>query len=197
MDDLEIIFDKPAAEWNEALPLGNGTMGAMSYGRFQNEKIELNLDTLWSGNGRYKENMNAHADLEFLRKKVLAGEYQDAEDYCRENILGDWTESYLPAGNLNIDVKVPELSENGNYERRLLLNKAIEKIEFRLDGRLYQREFLVSAAEPVMALHYHTDAEHCLKMVLSLESEIQYQCSPFKDNGMIMEGQAPVYVAPP
>lgn len=52
MDDLEIIFDKPAAEWNEALPLGNGTMGAMSYGRFQNEKIELNLDTLWSGNGR-------------------------------------------------------------------------------------------------------------------------------------------------
>ena len=46
MDDLEIIFDKPAAEWNEALPLGNGTMGAMSYGRFQNEKIELNLDTL-------------------------------------------------------------------------------------------------------------------------------------------------------
>lgn len=197
MDGLEIIFDKPAAEWNEALPLGNGTMGAMSYGRFQNEKIELNLDTLWSGNGRYKENMNAHADLEFLRKKVLAGEYQDAEDYCRENILGDWTESYLPAGNLNIDVKVPELSENGNYERRLLLNKAIEKIEFRQDGQLYQREFLVSAAEPVMALHYHTDAEHCLKMVLSLESEIQYQCSPFKDNGMIMEGQAPVYVAPP
>lgn len=71
MDDLEIIFDKPAAEWNEALPLGNGTMGAMSYGRFQNEKIELNLDTLWSGNGRYKENMNAHADLEFLRKRYL------------------------------------------------------------------------------------------------------------------------------
>ena len=51
MDRLALIFDKPAEAWNEALPLGNGTIGAMSYGRFQNEKIELNLDSLWSVNG--------------------------------------------------------------------------------------------------------------------------------------------------
>ena len=56
MDYLTLAFDRPAEAWNEALPLGNGSMGAMSYGRLREEKIELNLDTLWSGTGRSKEN---------------------------------------------------------------------------------------------------------------------------------------------
>lgn len=194
---LSIDFDRPASEWNEAFPLGNGSMGAMSYGRFENEKIELNLDTLWSGNGRDKENTNVNADLEFLRKKIFSEQYQAAEDYCRENILGDWTESYLPAGNLNISIKTPVLMENGTYKRQLSFKDAIEKVELYQKGQCYQREFLVSMAEPVMAFRYHTDKECCLEMTLSLESEIQYQCSSFVANGIIMEGQAPIYVAPP
>ena len=69
MDRLALIFDKPAEAWNEALPLGNGTMGAMSYGRFQNERIELNLDSLWSGNGRNKENPNKNiGNIIFIQK---------------------------------------------------------------------------------------------------------------------------------
>ena len=107
MDRLALIFDKPAEAWNEALPLGNGTMGAMSYGRFQNERIELNLDSLWSGNGRNKENPNKNVDWDLFRKHIFAGDYQGAENYCKENVLGDWTESYLPAGTLSINVKEP------------------------------------------------------------------------------------------
>ena len=52
MNELSLVFDRPAEAWNEALPLGNGSMGAMSYGRLRKEKVELNLDTLWSGTGR-------------------------------------------------------------------------------------------------------------------------------------------------
>ena len=77
MDYLSMTFKQPAAKWYEALPLGNGSMGAMSYGRFQNEKIELNLDTLWSGTGKRKENSNREIDWEFLRnnrkQKITAG----------------------------------------------------------------------------------------------------------------------------
>ena len=62
MDYLTLAFDRPAEAWNEALPLGNGSMGAMSYGRLREEKIELNLDTLWSGTGRSKENKNTDVD---------------------------------------------------------------------------------------------------------------------------------------
>lgn len=150
MDYLSMTFKQPAAKWYEALPLGNGSMGAMSYGRFQNEKIELNLDTLWSGTGKRKENPNREIDWEFLRNNIFDEKYQEAEDYCQKNVLGDWTESYLPAGNLKIDVKVPVLTEAGSYKRQLSFKEAIENVEFCQEGKRYQRGFFVSMAEPVM-----------------------------------------------
>ena len=63
MDRWILSYKKPAEAWNEALPLGNGTLGVMSYGRLENETLELNLDTLWSGDGSSKLNKNGHADL--------------------------------------------------------------------------------------------------------------------------------------
>ena len=71
MNELSLVFDRPAEAWNEALPLGNGSMGAMSYGRLRKEKVELNLDTLWSGTGRDKENKNTDVDWEFCTRKFL------------------------------------------------------------------------------------------------------------------------------
>ena len=170
MDYLSMTFKQPAAKWYEALPLGNGSMGAMSYGRFQNEKIELNLDTLWSGTGKRKENSNREIDWEFLRNNIFDEKYLEAEDYCRENVLGDWTESYLPAGNLKIDVKVPVLTEAGSYKRQLSFKEAIENVEFCQEGKRYQREFFVSMSEPVMALHYHSGKDCSLEMDLSFWS---------------------------
>ena len=197
MDRLALIFDKPAEAWNEALPLGNGTMGAMSYGRFQNERIELNLDSLWSGNGRNKENPNKNVDWDLFRKHIFAGNYQGAENYCKENVLGDWTESYLPAGTLSINVKEPIQNGNSFYRRELCLTNATEKIEFCQDDLIYQREFFVSMSEPVMAIHYHTSPNCNLEMSITLESEIKHKSAFFAENGIILEGQAPIYVAPP
>ena len=197
MDRLAITFDKPAEAWNEALPLGNGTMGAMSYGRFQNERIELNLDSLWSGNGRNKENPNKNVDWDLFRKHIFAGDYQEAENYCKENVLGDWTESYLPAGTLSINVKVPTQKGNSFYRRELCLTNATEKIEFCQDDLIYQREFFVSMSEPVMAIHYHTSPNCNLEMSITLESEIKHKSAFFAENVIILEGQAPIYVAPP
>lgn len=197
MDRLALIFDKPAEAWNEALPLGNGTMGAISYGRFQNERIELNLDSLWSGNGRNKENPNKNVDWDLFRKHIFAGDYQGAENYCKENVLGDWTESYLPAGTLSINVKEPIQNGNSFYRRELCLTNATEKIEFCQDDLIYQREFFVSMSEPVMAIHYHTSPNCNLEMSITLESEIKHKSAFFAENGIILEGQAPIYVAPP
>lgn len=197
MNELSLVFDRPAEAWNEALPLGNGSMGAMSYGRLRKEKVELNLDTLWSGTGRDKENKNTDVDWEFLHQKIFDGEYEEAEAYCKENILGDWTESYLPAGNLYIDTNVPELKEHGSYQRQLSLRDALEQVVYRQDGQVYQREFFTSMSEPVMALHYKADAYSNLELHISLDSQIRHACSAFGTNGLVLEGQAPIYVAPP
>ena len=67
-------------------------------------------------------------------------------------MLGDWTESYLPAGTLSINVKEPIQNGNSFYRRELCLTNATEKIEFCQDDLIYQREFFVSMSEPVMAI---------------------------------------------
>ena len=80
MDHWILSYKSPAEAWNEALPLGNGTLGVMSYGRLENETLELNLDTLWSGDGSSKLNKNGHADLGHLRKLLKDQKHQEAED---------------------------------------------------------------------------------------------------------------------
>ena len=105
MDHWILSYKSPAEAWNEALPLGNGTLGVMSYGRLENETLELNLDTLWSGDGSSKLNKNGHADLGHLRKLLKDQKHPEAEDYCRKHILGDWTDSYLPAQYESADVR--------------------------------------------------------------------------------------------
>lgn len=196
MDHWILNYKKPAEAWYEALPMGNGSIGAISYGRFQNEKIELNLDTLWSGNGRSKLNQNGSADLDYLRNLVLNQRYQEAEEYCREHILGDWTESYLPAGTLHIDMKLPE--ENAkSYMRRLSLNQAVEKVICAYEDTTYQREVFVSMADPVMAVHYHTEKEQEMLMEISLDSEIQHKTFALDTESLCICGETPTYVAPP
>ena len=72
-----------------------------------------------------------------MRQKIFDGEYEEAEAYCKENILGDWTESYLPAGNLHIDANIPELKEHGSYQRQLSIKDALEQVVYRQDGQGY------------------------------------------------------------
>ena len=81
MDHWILSYKSPAEAWNEALPLGNGTLGVMSYGRLENETLELNLDTLWSGDGSSKLNKNGHADLGHIWEHYC---YTEDLDFLRD-----------------------------------------------------------------------------------------------------------------
>ncbi|WP_368231165.1 glycosyl hydrolase family 95 catalytic domain-containing protein, partial [Blautia wexlerae] len=94
-------------------------------------------------------------------------------------------------------MKEPIQNGNSFYRRELCLTNATEKIEFCQDDLIYQREFFVSMSEPVMAIHYHTSPNCNLEMSITLESEIKHKSAFFAENGIILEGQAPIYVAPP
>ena len=83
MDHWILSYKSPAEAWNEALPLGNGTLGVMSYGRLENETLELNLDTLWSGDGSSKLNKSGHADLGHIwEHSGPVGYFGQDEDPC-------------------------------------------------------------------------------------------------------------------
>ena len=192
MDRWILSYKKPAEAWNEALPLGNGTLGVMSYGRLENETLELNLDTLWSGDGSSKLNKNGHADLGHLRKLLKDQKHQEAEDYCRKHILGDWTDSYLPAGRLNMNLQMSGQTPGG-YVRQLSLNHAVETVA----SAGYKRELFVSMADPLLAVHFQAAPGQKLHLEISLESEIRYEKIKNCEDTVLLSGRAPSYVAPP
>ena len=77
-------YNRPAAEWVEALPIGNGRLGAMVFGGVATERIQLNEDTLWSGRPRDKNNYNAYKYLPEARRLIFAGKYQEAQRLIEE-----------------------------------------------------------------------------------------------------------------
>jgi alpha-L-fucosidase 2 len=131
-----IWLEQPAATWDEALPLGNGRLGAMVFGDVHRERIPLNEDTLWSGEpvapltGDYSE---ALADV---RAIVFARKYAEASAAC-ERLQGGFTESYLPLGDLWLDFAHD--GETSHYRRDLNLETATATVEYRVGDVAFHR----------------------------------------------------------
>ena len=98
-----LYYNRPATKWNEALPLGNGRLGAMLFGGIDVARIDFKLDTLWSGEGRNKSNSSDKKDWNAIRTAILEEDYKAAEKSLQENILGDWSEAYLPLATLTLE----------------------------------------------------------------------------------------------
>ena len=113
----------PAKSFTQALPLGNGSLGAMVYGGVPEEKISLNLDTFWSGTGHKKEKEIEEGTLTHARELLFRGEYKKAEQYIEENMLGFYNESYMPLGELHY--KFTGIDQVKGYKRSLNLKNAI------------------------------------------------------------------------
>ena len=100
-----LYYTKKAKHFEEALPVGNGRIGAMVYGNLKNERLSLNEDTLWSGFPKDLNTKNAQSHLEEIRNAIFSGDYEKAEKIANSDFHGHWCESYLPFGNLLIDFK--------------------------------------------------------------------------------------------
>ena len=104
----QIWYRKPAEAWEEVLPIGNGSLGAMIWGTVEEEHLGLNLDTLWSGTQRDTNNYSAKKYLEPVRQLLYDGKYTTAAEMVEEHLLGEFGENYLPMGNLWIQVQSEE-----------------------------------------------------------------------------------------
>ena len=129
---LQLWYTQPAAQWTEALPLGNGRLGAMVFGGVPAERIQLNEDTLWSGHPRDWNNPDAIEYLPVVRRLVLEEEkYVEAGSVCQK-MQGPFNESYLPLGNLRL--KLEPAGGVSGYWRELDLDTAIASVFYRADG---------------------------------------------------------------
>ena len=101
-DATTLRYDRPAEKWTEALPVGNGRLGAMVFGGVSKELLQLNESTLWSGAPRDWNNPDGPAVLAEVRKAIFAGDYTKADELCRK-MQGPYNESYQPLGDLALD----------------------------------------------------------------------------------------------
>jgi alpha-L-fucosidase 2 len=192
---LKLWYKQPATKWTQALPLGNGRLGAMVFGDPYNELLQLNEATLWSG-GPVSPSVNKGA-FEYLaqvRKAVFDGDYKLASDLSQK-MQGVYSESYLPLG----DLKIKQSFGTGavtSYYRDLDINDAIATTKFNVAGVNYTRQMFTSATDQVIVIRITADKPNQLNLKVSASSPLHYQNTVVDGNILRMQGKAPTHVDP-
>lgn len=180
-------YDRPAKYWVEALPLGNGRLGAMVFGGVAREHFQLNEETLWSGYPRDHSNPIAKLYLPRVREAVFSGKY-DLADRLAQKMQGPYTQSYLPMGDLFV-----EFEQNGEpqvYRRWLDLDTAVHHTEYTLGGVHFSREAFISAPANALVVRLTCSQPGELSFRVWLESPLHFQVQ-VQGSQLILTGKAP------
>lgn len=168
-------YEQPAAKWDEALPLGNGRLGAMVFGGVARERIQLNEESLWAGRPAEAWPNDYPRHLEKVRALVLAGKPDDAQEYGIKNLTATPTSfrSYQPLGDLFLDFG--EGPEPVEYRRALALDSAMTTVIYRRGEATIRRQVFLSAPHDVVAIRIDTDKPGTLAFTATLTREKDIQ----------------------
>ncbi|MBW8243529.1 glycoside hydrolase family 95 protein [Muricauda oceani] len=156
--DLKIWYDEPSGNtWENALPIGNGRIGAMVFGNVDKDIFQLNEHTVWSGSPNRNDNPNALEALPKVRKLIFNGEYKAAEQLANEKIITKKShgQMFQPVGNL--ELSFPEHTEYKDYYRELNIGNAISKTSYKVNGVTFTREAFVSLADRLLVIKITSD----------------------------------------
>jgi alpha-L-fucosidase 2 len=187
-------YDQPASFFEQALPLGNGRIGAMVYGTVPSEHILLNEETLWAG-GPVNPWMNPEAviHLQDVREALFKGDYPAADTLIR-NMQGKFSESFLPLGDLFIDFNHAQNVDN--YRRELNLREAVAATRYRIGSTVYTREVFVSHPDQMVFVRLATEGLGTLEFSLRFDSKLRFRSQTTEDFQFIIHGLAPVHAEP-
>lgn len=171
MADLELWYDVPAREWTEALPIGNGRLGAMIFGGADRERLQLNEDTLWTGGPYSPVNAEARPNLDQVRNLVFAGRFAEAEALAERHLMARPLKqmSYQPAGDIWIDQDFE--GAIADYRRSLDLETAIATVGFQAGATKFKREAVASPFDGVIFVRLTASGPGKVSFTLSLTSE--------------------------
>jgi alpha-L-fucosidase 2 len=164
---LRLWYRRPARQWVEALPLGNGGLGVMAFGGVARERLALNEDTLWSGGPRQWNNPEALKALPEVRRLVFEGKYAEA-DRAAKRMMGPDTAAYQPLGDLEITFEHGDAY--GDYLRELDLGTGVARTSYRAGGVEYAREVFVSHPDQVVVVRLTADRPGALDFVARLDA---------------------------
>ena len=181
-------FTHPAACWNEAVPLGNGSLGAMVYGGIKTEKISLNHDTLWSGRPHNHGKSTAADAFYAARALTMSGKYAEATERIEQEFLSGGTARYLPFGDLLLEFDEPDAAA---YVRELELDRAVHTVHFHANGAEHRRESFVSFPDNVLVMHITASGRATINFSLRLASPLQHTVHAVGDV-LCLDGECPV-----
>ncbi|MCP3731078.1 glycoside hydrolase family 95 protein [Sphingomonas sp. MG17] len=185
-------YDRPASEWVQALPLGNGRLGAMVFGGVANERIQLNEDTFFAGSPYDGINPKARAGLPQVRELIWAGKYKEAQDLADDVLVARPPRqmSYQPIGDLLL--LFPGIENAQSYMRELDLDGAIATTRFKVRAVTHLREVIASVPDRVVALRLSSDAPAgSVNVTISLSTPQDAEIAVEGDDTIVMRGIGP------
>jgi alpha-L-fucosidase 2 len=167
-NNLRLWYDHPASQWTEALPIGNGRLGAMVFGSVAREHLQFNEETLWTGQPHDYAHEGASEYLEEIRALLFAGEPRKAENLAMEKFMSDplRQKAYQPFGDLYINFEGHE--SYSNYSRELDLTKGICKTSYTIGDVGFTREVMASFPDQVIVIQLEADKGNALNFSLEL-----------------------------
>ena len=189
-ETTELWYAQPAKVWMESLPIGNGRLGAMTYGGIEEEKLALNESTMWSG--QYNENQNkpfGREKMNQLRKLFFEGKLSEGNRIAGDNLHGNQTSfgTHLPIGDLKMQFIYPEGKVTG-YRRSLSLDEAISSVSFNSGGVNYKREYFATNPDNVLVLRLTADKQKSITMNMGLDLMRQADLS-VENNQLVFTGK--------
>ena len=167
-------YENAANNWNEALPIGNGRIGGMLFGGIENDKIQLNEETVWAGEPGNNVPKDYYQDIQNIRALLFSGKYQESQKMALEVFPKDTPKEtnygvpYQTVGNLNL--QFPNHEKPLDYRRELNIENAISTVSYTINEVHYKREYFVSFPDQVMVIHLSADKPKSLNFDISMDS---------------------------
>ncbi|HFK5570336.1 TPA: glycoside hydrolase N-terminal domain-containing protein [Elizabethkingia meningoseptica] len=188
--ELKLWYTKPSASWNEALPIGNGRLGAMVFGGVNNETFQLNEESLWSGKKINDVNPEAKSHLAEIQNLLINGENEKAHELSKKYLLATPPnfQSYQTLGDLRISFPGQSPTE---YKRSLDISTGITSVSYKSGDVQYTREAFVSAPDDVMVIRLTSSKPNQLhfkiNLVRDLDASIQSSGNTLQLNGQMVD----------
>ena len=179
-----------ATNWNEALPIGNGRLGAMVFGGVVDERLQLNEETVWAGQKLDRVNPKAAASLPEIRRLLFAGKPAEAEAIADKTIISvpRRMPPYETLGDLRLRFQLN--GEASDYQRELDLDEALARVRFRVGDTTYRREMLATAVDQVIAVRLTSDRPNAISFTASMSRDRDATPRAEGSNAIVLEGQA-------
>lgn len=186
-------YTRPAGKWTEALPVGNGRLGAMVFGGVKSERLQLNEATLWSGGPREWNNPEAKKILPEVRAAIFAGDFKKADQLCKK-MQGPYNQSYQPLGNLTLEFH--HAGEISDYERTLDLERAVSTVRYKAEGATFTREVFSSNPDQLIVMRLTCDKPGRITFSAKADSLLRNAVAAEGRDMLVMVGKAPSQVDP-